>query len=195
MNIFEINSDSNIEYLEKLSTLIFKDIFGSIDSSNANNKVQLKSIADLKTGTRLSKSNLTNNGKFPVYGGNGLIGYHTEFLFEPESIVIGRVGKYCGNVHITKPFSSVTSNAYVLELYDDKSFNLYFVKKCLELLNLNNYKVGATIPYLKAGDILDQPIPLVSKNKQKVFADIYSEINAIKDLIMERDKQLAYLQN
>lgn len=194
MNEFEININSNIEDLEKLSTLIFLDIFGFVESFKEREHVLLKSIADLKSGIRLSKSNLIEDGKFSVYGGNGLVGYHTEYLFESETIIIGRVGKYCGNVHLTKPFSSVTSNAYIVELHDHDRFHLYFIKKCLELLDLNKYKVGATIPYLKAKDILNRPIPVVPENKQSVFANIYGEINAIEDLMMERDKQLAYLQ-
>ena len=34
----------------------------------------------------------------PVYGGNGIIGYSDRYLLEEPTIIVGRVGEYCGNI-------------------------------------------------------------------------------------------------
>ena len=38
-------------------------------------------------------------GKYPVYGGNGILDYASEFNFDNETIIVGRVGAYCGCVY------------------------------------------------------------------------------------------------
>ena len=49
-------------------------------------------------------------GEYPVYGGNGINGYHSAYMFEERKIVLGRVGVYCGSVHYTFPNSWVTDS-------------------------------------------------------------------------------------
>ena len=39
-------------------------------------------------------------GDYPVYGGNGISGYHNAFNKDGIYIIIGRVGVYCGNTRI-----------------------------------------------------------------------------------------------
>jgi type I restriction enzyme S subunit len=41
------------------------------------------------------------DGPVPVFGGNGVNGHHDEALYSQPTIVIGRVGAHCGNVHLT----------------------------------------------------------------------------------------------
>ena len=47
----------------------------------------------------------------PVFGGNGITGYSDEMLLEDGTIVIGRVGEYCGNVLLTDGPAWITDNA------------------------------------------------------------------------------------
>ena len=50
----------------------------------------------------------------PVYGGNGIIGYSDKYLLEEPTIIVGRVGEYCGNVFKTQKRSWVTDNAMMV---------------------------------------------------------------------------------
>jgi type I restriction enzyme M protein len=59
----------------------------------------LSEIIKLSSGEFLS-AEMRKNGPFPVYGGNGVNGYHSAYLFESPTVVIGRVGAYCGAVHL-----------------------------------------------------------------------------------------------
>ncbi|MBN2541641.1 restriction endonuclease subunit S [bacterium] len=38
-------------------------------------------------------------GEIPIYGGNGIMGYTNQKNYEYETIIIGRVGAYCGSVY------------------------------------------------------------------------------------------------
>lgn len=51
------------------------------------------------------------NGTLNVFGSNGIIGHCDEFNNPAETIVIGRVGSYCGSVHYSPDKCWVTDNA------------------------------------------------------------------------------------
>jgi len=74
--------------------------------------VRLGEIISIESGNGLTTANMIK-GNIPVYGGNGITGYHNESTIHEKTIVIGRVGYYCGSVHITEPEAWVTDNAFV----------------------------------------------------------------------------------
>ncbi len=48
---------------------------------------------------------------YPVYGGNGIVGYSKEFNIEGNNIIIGRVGEYCGVTRFISIKAWITDNA------------------------------------------------------------------------------------
>lgn len=55
---------------------------------------QLRDIVCFGNGKARPKA----EGNIPVYGGNGILGYADQFNYDGETIIIGRVGAYCGSV-------------------------------------------------------------------------------------------------
>lgn len=74
--------------------------------------VRLGQILNIESGKGLTAKQM-KPGEIPVFGGNGITGYHNESLIEKETVVIGRVGFYCGSVHITPTKAWVTDNAFI----------------------------------------------------------------------------------
>ena len=71
--------------------------------------VELGEVFKLKSGmTR--PCDTSESGNYPIYGGNGILGYTNEKNFDIETIIIGRVGEYCGVVYIASG-GWVTDNA------------------------------------------------------------------------------------
>src|SRR5690606_17668552 len=80
---------------------VFLDMFG--DPVTNPKGWEVKPIGDvlkLSSGNGLSAKDMDSSGSYPVYGGNGINGYHSEYMFKEPQLVIGRVGAYCGVVHI-----------------------------------------------------------------------------------------------
>lgn len=50
-------------------------------------------------------------GEVPVYGGNGVNGWHDEANVQGRTLVVGRVGAHCGNVHLSDGAAWITDNA------------------------------------------------------------------------------------
>ena len=67
---------------------------------------RLSKIIDIKNG----KSIKSKKGKYPIYGGNGIIGYSENYNYE-KIIIIGRVGANCGSIHIENGKCFVSDNA------------------------------------------------------------------------------------
>ncbi|HDL5698741.1 TPA: restriction endonuclease subunit S [Mannheimia haemolytica] len=87
-----------------------------------------------------------DNGAYPVFGANGIIGYSNEYNAEEGTIVIGRVGSYCGSVHYSSKKCWITDNAIICNTkkITDSLFWFYFLKN----LNLNTMRSGSGQPLL-----------------------------------------------
>ena len=146
----------------------------------------------LKSGVMLSAQNM-NCGKYPVFGGNGVSGYHDIFMFEEPMIVIGRVGAYCGNVHLTKPNSWITDNA----LYIDKKLQDYdddYLVYLLRNLHLNQYASQSGQPLISYGRIKNIEIPLpplATQQKIAAILDAADEYRQKTKTLIKKYDQLA----
>jgi len=83
-------------------------------------------------------------GSIPVYGGNGILDYCNEYNYVDETIIIGRVGAYCGAVYYENKPIWVSDNALAAkpkEKYIAK-FLYYFLKN----LGLNQFAEGSSHP-------------------------------------------------
>ncbi|WP_298905768.1 restriction endonuclease subunit S [uncultured Nostoc sp.] len=123
----------------------------------------------LKSGDFLSAANMDKTGKYPVYGGNGITGYHSSYLFEDRKIVIGRVGLYCGSVHYTLPYSWITDNALYVFKKDSRFLDEYLIY-ALRSANLNQYASQSGQPLISEGRLenVEIIIPPILEQKRIV---------------------------
>src|SRR5665648_291701 len=56
---------------------------------------KLRDVLQIKNG----KTKPKYEGQYPIYGGNGILGYGNVANLNEEAILIGRVGAYCGAVY------------------------------------------------------------------------------------------------
>ncbi len=119
--------------------------------------ILLEDLIKLSSGKGLVKRDMIE-GEYEVFGGNGISGFHNSYFIEEKTIVIGRVGEYCGVVHITSPKCWITDNGlYITQFY--KEIKLEYLSIILTSLNLNNYaKVGGQ-PSISQSTILELSIP------------------------------------
>ena len=117
-------------------------------------KVKLIDIIEFQRGKDLTKENM-KNGKYPVVGSNGIIGYHNKFTTEKPSITIGRSG------NVGRPFiydGKSWSHNTTLYIKKFKSINPYYIYYLLKNLHLEEYGGGSTVPTLNRNDIHQQKV-------------------------------------
>lgn len=88
----------------------------------------------------------SDDGEFVVYGSNGPIGRSSEHNSPSNTIVIGRVGSYCGAVHFSPKPCWVTDNAIRAEVLAGN--HPYYIFSLLRMLDLNRWRSGSGQPLL-----------------------------------------------
>lgn len=167
-----------IESARSLIPALFQEMFGDPINNKKNlAKEKIGKILTLTSGKFIPSKELNTNGQYPVYGGNGINGYHNEFLFEDSKICIGRVGVKCGCVHKTKPNSWITDNALYINNYLIP-INETYLKEALTQINLNQYAKRAAQPVISQTTIYNQYILLPRIEQQELFAAKVQEIEA-----------------
>ena len=144
------------EAIQKLDTLlqsVFIEMFGDpVTNPKGIDLIAIGDIAKLRSGEGLIAKNHASGGKYPVYGGNGITGNHDNYLFKEPQIVIGRVGVYCGCVHVTNGPAWITDNALYVAEYKRK-INLTYFAAALRHANLNQYAGKSAQPLVSGNRI------------------------------------------
>ena len=147
----------------------------------------LDKIIDLKNGKISPQRNIS--GKIPVYGSNGIIGFTDKTTSFENSIIIGRVGEYCGSVFFSKVKCWVTDNAITGHAKDNtSSLFLYYLLKNLEL---NKRRGGSGQPLLNQSSInsIEVVLPIIL-TEQKAIAKILSDLDSKIELNQKMNKTL-----
>ena len=107
----------------------------------------------LKSGDNLTAKNMTE-GEYPVFGGNGIAGYHNEYNLSGSNVIIGRVGALCGNVRHINENIWLTDNAF--KVVDFKfDFDHSFLTYLLNHKDLRSYARQAAQPVISNSSLKD----------------------------------------
>ncbi|UVK43617.1 restriction endonuclease subunit S [Mesorhizobium sp. AR07] len=168
-----------IELLESLTQSILLEMFGDPNTNPLNlARIPLGDLIRVRSGNGLVAKDMAPDGRYPVYGGNGVNGYHDRFMFEEPKIVLGRVGVYCGAVHITDPTSWVTDNAlYVSEI--KRPMSLLYLAAALRQANFNQYAGRSAQPLISGGRIYPVEIAVPDLDDQQSFEKAVKEVHRI----------------
>ena len=79
----------------------------------------LGDICEMYQPKTISGKDMVEDGAYPVYGANGVIGRYNQFNHEEPQLLITCRGATCGSVNISAPRSWVTGNAMVVRPKDE----------------------------------------------------------------------------
>lgn len=168
---------------DALAQSLFYEMFGDIKGKEKGYPTAtFGECFKLKSGTGLTAKDFIK-GAYPVYGGNGIAGYHNEYNLEGTNIIIGRVGALCGNVHLVGGKIFATDNAFILT--DNKGFDTVYLRQLLSMLNLRGYAREAMQPVISNKTLKDITIPLPPLSLQHSFASKVRAIESQKSLVKQ----------
>ncbi|MGE4318641.1 MAG: restriction endonuclease subunit S [Deferribacterales bacterium] len=136
---------------------------------------KLADLANLKNGKGLNNKFYTDFGKSGVWGANGQIAFTNEVLNSDPVVVIGRVGAYCGSVHMAEGNNWVTDNAIQATPRNDT--DLYFLYYLLKNLNVSRAATGSAQPLITQSGIGVLECKAPSPKIQKEVASILSSLD------------------
>lgn len=119
---------------------------------------RLGNILSFSSGDGLTSAQMAG-GDVPVFGGNGINGYHNKTNIETETIVVGRVGANCGAVHKTPARAWVTDNAFITT-FSQSCLTMDFLVLLLRFLDLNHLSYDGSQPVISGKRVYPLPTPL-----------------------------------
>jgi type I restriction enzyme S subunit len=134
-------------------------------------EVRLSDIAEFANG----KKRPSESGKIPVYGGNGIMDYTNSYNSEGETVIIGRVGAYCGNVHYENQPCWISDNAIAAKPCIKGTGRYLYYK--LKSMNLYNMRIGSSQPLLTQSLIKDIVMKIPSTSEQIKISDILTALD------------------
>ena len=91
-------------------------------------RIPLLSLCNCYQPQTIPISQLDENGEYPVYGANGIIGRYNQYNHKEEEILLTCRGATCGEVNKSQPYSWVNGNAMIVHpLYDIDNHFLYYL--------------------------------------------------------------------
>src|SRR5216684_9133782 len=143
----------------------------------SNRRLELGEICDFLYGKGLSEAQ-RKGGATPVYGSNGIVGWHDQALTTGKTIIIGRKGSI-GEVHFSNLPCWPIDTTYYIEVAKrpcDLSW-LYYMLVALDLTQLNK---SAAVPGLNRDDAYRKEILFPSLSEQQHIAAILEKADRLR---------------
>jgi len=166
--------------IEKLESLI-KGIAQNVARNNKPN-IRLSECLEYSSST-LQESDVCENGTYPVYGANGIVGYIDNYNTEKEAVYIIKDGSGVGTVSYVTGKCSATGTLNTLQAKE--GYSLQYLYYMLKVFNFEPYKTGMAIPHIYFKDY----------GKAKIFCPSYTEQLKYVELLSAIDNKLSAEQS
>lgn len=147
----------------------------------------LGDLFDIQYGKNLPKNNMTGEG-YPVFGANGVIGFHSTYLYEEPMTLIGCRG-VAGNVGRSLPKSFVTNNSLVINHERARLTSQRFIEFVLASGETESYVTGSAQPQLTIEKIKDFPFITPPSETVNYFQAIVNPL-ADRQLLLDSENQV-----
>lgn len=134
---------------------------------------RIKDIAFLQSGNSITAMDIAEEGKYPVYGGNGLRGYTNNYTNDGDYVLIGRQGALCGNINYAYGKFYATEHAVVV--YTKNEEITYWLGETLKAANLYRLSMTAAQPGLAVSTLNIQFIPYPPRKERIRIANYLAE--------------------
>ncbi|WP_368116191.1 restriction endonuclease subunit S [Bacteroides fragilis] len=160
LNLIEERIATQNKIIEKYESLI-KGIAQNVARNNKPN-IRLSECLECSSST-LQESDVCENGTYPVYGANGIVGYLDNYNAEKEAVYIIKDGSGVGTVSYVTGKCSATGTLNTLQAKE--GYSLQYLYYMLKVFNFEPYKTGMAIPHIYFKDY----------GKAKIFCPSYTE--------------------
>jgi type I restriction enzyme S subunit len=202
------NNEKRIKILEEMAQLLYAEWFVKFKfpgssfanaSADKHEKVKMinselgkipegwevKKILDIcaiKYGKNLPTTNLSEDGKYSVYGAAKIIGKYNEYNQEKPTIITGCRGSV-GKITITEPFSFITNNSFTFNFLEEEKFFFYY--QLIER-GLKDVISGSAQPQITIDNISSVKLFVPIK---KLIHDFDVKIDTIRNLIYKLEME------
>ena len=125
-------------------------------------------------GKNLPKKVRDSLGEVPVFGSNGLVGYHSKPLIQDRGIIIGRKGTVGTVTFSSVPFWPIDTTFYISE---DSHRDLRYTFYLLKSLRMEHMNADSAVPGLNRNAAHARKITIPPLPEQKAIAHILGSLD------------------
>lgn len=148
---------------------------------------KLGEILKVKHGK--SQKNVENiNGNYPILGTGGVIGKSSKYLYNKESVLIGRKGTIDRPIYINEPFWTIDTLFYTD--IDIENYIPFYIYLQFSRINWYKYNEASGVPSLSAKTIESITIDIPSFLEQQKISSFFYTFDQKLDLQKKRIEEL-----
>lgn len=142
--------------------------------------VKLGEVTKLYQPHTISQNEMKDEGRYLVYGANGIIGKYDQFNHEDREVLITCRGATCGTINMSAPKSWITGNAMVAQPVELSILNKDYLFYVLKNSDLSSTISGAAQPQITRQNLSPFKIPLPPLSVQE---EIVAELESYQKII------------
>ena len=144
---------------------------------------KLGEVCEIYQPKTIASSLLKEEGKYPVFGANGMIGRYDSYNHKDPEVLLCCRGATCGAINVSFPFSWINGNAMVVKPIND-SYLKTFLRYLLLTLDYSHIITGAAQPQITRKSIGPVIVPVPHLSEQQSIVDYldsaFAKIDAMK---------------
>ena len=157
-------------------------------------QVKLLDICDVYQPQTISTKQFVKDGKYLVYGANGVIGRYSKYNHKDSEVVMGCRGA-CGAIHISLPYSWINGNAMVIHPNGKMPLSKKYLQYFMIFANKDSIISGTAQPQITRQNMKDFTIPICSVESQERIVsrieELFSELDNGAETLKKTKEQLA----
>lgn len=126
---------------------------------------KLKFLCNLNYGNSLENT-ARKKGKIPVYGSNGIVGFHNKSITKAPCIIIGRKGSF-GKINLSESPCFPIDTTYFVDRVKDNDIDLLWLYYALQVLQLDQISNDTGVPGLNRESAYQKLVPIPSLSEQR----------------------------
>lgn len=172
-----------LQDLDELVKSKFQEMFRDVDTNDKGFETVIgKDVFSFSSGKFLSAEKRKEEG-IPVYGGNGISWFTDEALIDYPTIIIGRVGAYCGNVKMVNTPVWITDNAIFIKSFKKQVFNIRFLCQLMENASFDKYADVVAQPKITQKPLENYKYIVPDIKLQERFADYVKSVDMARKTV------------
>ena len=143
--------------------------------------IRLGDIAHISYGKGLPVKDLSGEG-YPVFGANGVIGFHSEYMYAKPQVLISCRGAASGTINMSPKNCFITNNSLIVNFNDGETICSKAFFYLLQAANKKDLVTGSAQPQVTINNAVELKVPLfpyaVQKNIVAKIEELFSELDS-----------------
>ena len=137
-----------------------------------------------------------SEGRYPVIGSNGVVGFHSAMAAHGPGVLVGRSGSVGEVTYLEEDYWPLNTTLWVRDFHGNDPL---FVSFFLRYLDLGRFTAGVSVPTLNRNILHRIEVRLPPVAEQRAIADVLQTVQKAKEtrqreLALERERKAALME-